>query len=216
MALVIRPQHRRHFPRILDEIFQLRRRVFVDRLGWSVPDDGGLREFDKFDFGACLHLAVLADGGRVVGTMRLTPSSEPNVTCDVLAGKIGHPIPRGDHLLEASRFCVDLNLPRDARAAALNDLWLSQFELYRKHGWTHVVTVTYARTIQPFVRAGGRIDVIGSPFVFPGDKEPSFAMIVSGGTDATIERISGRVSGALLDPDDDPSLIDLYGGQRAA
>jgi N-acyl-L-homoserine lactone synthetase len=218
MALVIRPQHRHRFGALLDEMYRLRRRVFVERLGWKIPGDDGVHETDQFDDGGCLHLVTFDANGRVAASSRLTPSTEPNVTCDVLQGQIDQPLPRGDHIVEVSRLCVDHALPEDVRKAALKDLRLSQFELYQKHGWTHVLSVAYVRSIQPWVRAGGQVDIIGSPTVFPGDKEPSFAVLM-GGTDegdAVIERHVGVVGGVLLDPADTPSLLDRFGEQRAA
>ncbi len=218
MALVIRPQHRDRFHALLGEMHRLRRRVFVERLGWRIPDDDGVHEIDDFDAGGCLHLVSFGPDGRVAGSSRLTPSLEPNVTCNVLQTQIDRPLPRGEHIVEVSRLCVDHNLPEAVRKEALKDLRLSQFELYRKHGWSQVLCVAYVRSMQPWIRAGGQVEVIGSPTTFPGDKEPSFAVLMAGTEegDAVVERHVGKVGGRLLDPLDDPSLIDRFGDQRAA
>jgi len=218
MALVIRPQHRDRFRNLLGEMHRLRRRVFVERLGWQIPGDDGVHEIDQFDAGACLHLVSFDKDGAVAGSSRLTPSLEPNVTCDVLQGQIDQPLPRGAHIVEVSRLCVDHDKPDEVRRAALKDLRLSQFELYKKHGWSHVLSVAYVRSIQPWIRAGGQVEIYGSPTVFPGDKEPSFAVLMSGTSegDAVIERHVGPVGGALMDPAEDPSLIEQFGEQRAA
>jgi N-acyl-L-homoserine lactone synthetase len=218
MALVIRPQHRDRFRKVLADMHRLRHRVFVERLGWQIPGDDGVHEIDQFDAGACLHLVALASDGSVAASSRLTPSLEPNVTCDVLQGQIDQPLPRAAHIVEISRQCVDHTKPEDVRRAAMKDLRQSQFELYKKHDWSHVLSVAYVRTIQPWIRAGGQVEVYGSPTVFPGDKEPSFAVLMSGTSegDAVIERHVGQLVGMLMDPADDPSLIDQFGEQRAA
>jgi len=219
LALVIRPQHRRELHAVLSEMHRLRRRVFVERLGWRITGDDGVHEIDDFDRGACLHLVALGPDGRVVATTRLTPSLEPNLTCAVLqeAGD-DRPTPRAPHIVEISRLCVDHEQSVEIRRRALKDLRVSQFELCRKHGWSHVLCTTYERNMQPWIRAGGPVDVLGAPIVLPGDREPSFAVLAAtiDEGDALIERHAGKLGGHLLDPLDDPSLLDRFGGQRAA
>jgi hypothetical protein len=54
--------------------------------------------------------------------------------------------------------------------------------------------------------------------MFPGDKEPSFAVMFGGSEDgeALVGRVVGKVGGRLLDPLDDPSLIERFGDKQAA
>ncbi len=211
MALVIRAHHRPLFTDLLDQMYRLRRRVFVERLGWKLDTDG-VREIDQFDTGGCLHLVALDDDGRVRATSRFTPSLEPNVTSDVLQAQMNGRFPRGEHIVEISRHCVDPDIDEETRKAALHDIRVSQGELTQKHGWTHSLGVSYDRHIQPWIRTGLRIEILGAPFKFPGDSEYSFGWMVSRNTEqpnAVLDLMGGQKR--LQDPDEDPGLIVRYG-----
>jgi acyl-homoserine lactone synthase len=212
MALVIRPHHRKVFAGLLEQMFRLRHRVFIERLGWKLDTDG-LLEMDQFDHGGCLHVVALDGEGRVRATSRLTPSLEPNVTCDVLQARMGASFPRGSHIVEVSRHCVDPDLEGQARQDVLSDIRISQAELSRRSGWTHKLGVSSQRHIQPWIRSGLKVEILGAPFVFPGDSEYSFGWMVSRNAEKpnAILDMLGADSGRLQDPDEDPSLIERFG-----
>ena len=212
MALVIRPHHRPVFTDLLDQMYRLRRRVFVERLGWKLDTDG-VHEIDQFDAGGCAHLVALDSEGRVRATSRFTPSLQPNVTSDVLQAQMGCEFPRADHIVEISRHCVDPDLDEDTRKTILLDIRVSQGELAQKHGWTHSLGVSYDRHIQPWIRSGLRIEILGAPFKFPGDSEYSFGWMVSRNTEQpnAVLDLMGTSPRRLQDPDEDPGLIARYG-----
>jgi N-acyl-L-homoserine lactone synthetase len=212
MALVIRCHHRLVFADLLEQMFRLRHRVFVDRLGWKLNTDG-LLEIDQFDHGRCLHLVVLDDEGRVRATSRLTPSLEPNVTCDVLQAQMGASFPRAAHIVEVSRHCVDPDLDEETRRETLLDIRIAQAELSNREGWTHKLGVSTNRLIQPWIRSGLKVDILGSPFMFPGESEFSFGWMVSRNEERpnAILEMLGADRGRLQDPDVDPGLLVRYG-----
>ena len=212
MALLIRAQHRPAFSSVIDHMYRLRRRVFVERLGWRLDTDG-VHEIDQFDGGDCINLVALNDAGEVSAAVRFTPSLEPNVTCDVLAAQMGCRFPRAAHIVEISRQCVDPALGEDERKAVLLDLRISQEELVRKFGWSHFLGVSYDRHIQPFVRIGMKVEILGAPFQFPGDSEFSFGWMVSQnpGKPNAIRDFLGTDVGRLQDPAEDPALFIRYG-----
>ncbi len=212
MALIIRSHHRSAFSSLLDEMYQLRRRVFVERLGWKLDTDG-IREIDQFDNGGCMHLVAFDPAGRVRATSRYTPSMEPNVTCDVLQDRMKCAFPRGPHIVEVTRHCVDPELDDATRKEVLLDMRVSQLELAHRHGWTHSLGVSYDRHIQPWIRVGMQVEVLGSPFLFPGDKEFSFAWMVSQNAEKpnAILDFLGADTGRLQDPDENPELLIRLG-----
>lgn len=216
MAIVIRPQHRSAFTGLLDQMYRLRHRVFIDRLGWKLDTDG-IKEIDQFDSGACLHVVALDAEGRVRATSRLTPSQEPNVTCDVLQAQMGAAFPRAPHIVEVSRHCVDPDLDETARKAVMLDLRVAQAELSRKQGWTHKLGVGPNALVQPWVRAGLKVEIVGAPFVFPGETEYSFGWLVSPNAERpnAVLDFLGEDSGRLQDPADDASLFARYGDRLA-
>lgn len=215
MAIIIRAHHRASFPSLLDQMYQLRRRVFVERLGWKLDTDG-VREIDQFDNGACMHMVALDQDGRVRATSRYTPSLEPNVTCDVLQDRMHGRFPRAAHIVEVSRHCVDPDIDDATRKAVLLDMRVSQHELARRHGWTHSLGVSYDRHIQPWIRVGMHVEILGAPFLFPGDKEFSFGWMVSQNAQQpnAILDFLGADAGRLQDPDENPALLASQGVRR--
>lgn len=216
MALVIRPQHRTAFAGLLDQMYRLRHRVFIDRLGWNLDTDG-LKEIDQFDNGACMHVVALDGEGRVRATSRLTPSLEPNVTCEVLQAQMNTQFPRAPHIVEVSRHCVDPELDEAARKDILVDIRVAQAELSRKLGWTHKLGISNGKHIQPWIRSGLKVEILGSPFIFPGESEYSFGWMVSPNLEQpnAILDFLGEDGGRLQDPLEDPSLFALYGDRLA-
>jgi N-acyl-L-homoserine lactone synthetase len=221
MSLLIRPCHHHHFRSVLRDSFRLRREVFVDRLGWSLPDgartaETGL-EYDEFDDNAASYLVNLGPGERVIATVRITPSVAPNLSCDVLAPQMGVAMPRGPHIVEMSRLCADPDLSREERWETMAELRACVGLLFLKNGWTHSVGVGYDRHIQPFIRSGITVQLLGPPMLFPGDSELSFAILATDPDrrQRVAELLAGRSVG-LQDPDEDPSLFTRYGDRAVA
>jgi N-acyl-L-homoserine lactone synthetase len=217
MALVIRPHHRGQFAVLLDQMYRLRRRVFVDRLGWELDAPGG-REIDRFDQGECRHLLTLDRQGRVLATVRLTPSTEPNVTCEVLQARFGVEAPRRQGLVELSRECVDPDLGRDERRAALEDLRASVFELFAREGWSGAIGVVYEPVVQKWIRSGARVRPLAGPCRWPGDSADTYLIqwtVDSLRADMPWRKLSGGQS-RLQDPQTDPELALRFGQPQAA
>lgn len=216
MALVIRPQHRNAFSGLLDQMYRLRHRVFIDRLGWKLDTDG-IKEIDQFDNGGCLHVVAMDAQGVVRATSRLTPSLEPNVTCEVLQAQMNVTFPRGEHIVEVSRHCVDPDMDDETRKDVLLDIRVAQAELSRKMGWTHKLGISNNKYIQPWIRSGLKVEILGSPFVFPGEKDFSFGWMVSPNVEKpnAILEFLGQDVGHLQDPAEDASLFARYGDRLA-
>jgi acyl-homoserine lactone synthase len=221
MSLLIRPCHHHAFSAVLRDTFRLRREVFVDRLGWTLPDgartaETGL-EYDAFDDNAAIYLVNLGAAEQVIATVRITPSTFPNLTCDVLAPQMGVAMPRGPHIVEMSRLCADPRLSREARRETMLELRACIGLLFLRDGWTHSVGVGYDRHIQPFIQSGMTVQVLGPPMLFPGDDELSFAILATDPDrpQRVAEMLAGRPA-CLLDPDEDPALFTRYGDRAVA
>src|SRR5437660_11588850 len=96
---------------LLTEMYRLRRRVFKDRLDWSVSVSGDL-ELDVYDALNPTYLVMVAPDGRdVLGCVRLLPTTGPTMLADTFPQLLGgREPPRSDRILESSRFCVDTRL----------------------------------------------------------------------------------------------------------
>jgi N-acyl-L-homoserine lactone synthetase len=218
MAILIRHHHREALAGLVDQLHRLRRRVFVERLKWSLPEGDGLHEIDQFDSADCLHLVVVDAGGRVRATSRVTPSLSPNLTCDVLAAEMGVTFPRGPDIAEVSRLCIDPDLDEDGRSAALLELRIAQVEVFARFGWKRTIGVAYERTLQAWIRSGMTVQVLGPPMKFPGDRHYAYAAVAAedpARPDGVLEFLGAR-EGALQDPDQDPSLLARFGRRAIA
>jgi N-acyl-L-homoserine lactone synthetase len=212
MAILIEASHREAAADLLNASFELRHKILVQRLGWQLPSGQAAREVDQYDAGDTCHLVSRTADGRVRGTMRLTPSLAPNVTCDVLQSSVPVPIPRGAHIVECSRLCVDLDMPSAERFAARADLFMSQLEMCERFGWTHTVGVLLQSVLLYFIRAGLAVDMLSPPLKFADSTETSVAFMLESGPEAlATARTVLRMQGSLQDPALDAALLNPAG-----
>lgn len=153
---------------LIDQMHVLRARVFRDRLGWDVDVVGG-RERDDYDALNPVYLLVVSDGTeQVVGCARLLPGAGPTMlgqTFPVLLD--GKPAPRGPHLVESSRFCIDTNAAGANTARGLHYATMLLFsgilDWATAHGHAQVMTVTDLRFERILKRAGLPFGRLGTP-----------------------------------------------------
>ncbi|MDZ7906284.1 MAG: acyl-homoserine-lactone synthase [Cypionkella sp.] len=107
MIIVIDALNQDRFADLLDEMFQLRARVFGDRLGWEVHIENG-REFDQFDDLNPAYVVGLDEQGHVVACARFLQTTGPHMLSDVFHAILdGQPPLRSASIWESTRFCVD-------------------------------------------------------------------------------------------------------------
>lgn len=221
MSLLIEPERRHRFQGVLRDFYRLRREVFVDRLQWSLPHTAAIAEtgleIDEFDGGEAVYLLNLDHQGRVVAGVRITPSTQPNLTCDSLGPRMGIRMPRGPHIVEMSRMCAEPRLSREDRRETMLELRMCIGLMFLRNGWSHSVGVGYDHHIQPFIRSGMTVQMLGPPTIFPGDTQLSFAIMASDpDRPARLARMmAGRPAG-LEDPGEDVSLFIRYGDRDVA
>jgi len=151
---------------LLAGMYRLRRRVFKDRLDWSVSVSGDM-ELDVYDTLNPTYLIALS-GDVVVGCVRLLPTTGPNMLCDtfpVLLG--GQAPPRSAKILESSRFCVDTRLATGLADNGLNRatfmLFAAMIESLRAASAASIVTVTDTRMERILRRAGWPLERLAPP-----------------------------------------------------
>ncbi len=220
MIIVIDALNRDRFGDLLDEMFQLRARVFGDRLGWEVDIRNG-REIDQFDRLDPAYVIGLDDEGHVVSCVRALQTTGPHMLSDVFQVLLdGEPPLRSATLWESTRFCVDTQrLCRDgntmkAVSLATCELMIGSLEYARRSGISDIITV-----IDPVVnRVLKRSD--NAPYDYVGStkqmgKVPAMAALL----DCTEERINRVRAFAGIDHDvfaDDDAVRTLLDARYAA
>ncbi|WP_194467845.1 acyl-homoserine-lactone synthase [Bradyrhizobium sp. CCBAU 53340] len=162
--------HTSQFGRHLDfltSMYQLRRRVFKDRLDWSVSVSGDL-EIDVYDTLNPTYLLVISDENEVLGCVRLLPTTGPNMLADTFTHLLGNRAAPSDvGILESSRFCVDTERSVDPGQSGFNRatfvLFAAMLESIRAAGAQSIVTVTDARMERILRRAGWPLERLCEP-----------------------------------------------------
>ncbi len=146
MIIVVDGLNRHQFSDVVDEMFELRARVFGDRLGWDVKIEDG-KEFDEFDHLDPAYVIGLDDGGNVVAAVRALQTTGPHMLSDVFSAILdGEPPIRSATMWESTRFCVDtqrLNRGKDKNSVsyATCELMIGSLEYAKNAGIQDIITV---------------------------------------------------------------------------
>lgn len=93
------------YARELDEMFQMRYRVFVEKRGWPLHSENG-RERDRFDTDGASYLLVTETDGSVSAAARLLPTTGSFLLSEPLADMVEGTLPAGPDVWEVSRLVV--------------------------------------------------------------------------------------------------------------
>ncbi|MEL7258963.1 MAG: acyl-homoserine-lactone synthase [Pseudomonadota bacterium] len=169
---------------LLLKYMEARKKIFIDRLKWHVPQTDGL-EFDQYDTPYC-RWVVLHEFGEVIGGVRLVPTTArcgiysymlrdaqagilPDLPTDVLFFKA--PVEAG--IWEASRFFISETVPAKRRRAVQSMLFGAMNDMAKENGALFILGIV------PYIwaRWARRLDVsatpIGAKFDIEGTKSQS-------------------------------------------
>ncbi len=168
MIRVVDGNNRGRFKSEIDQMFRLRKRVFLDRLQWDVKTQGDF-EIDEFDDLNPLYVLSVNEGaGDVVGSLRLLPTTGPNMLADVFPGLLpDSEVIRNPTIWESSRYCVDTQLAEQWGQHGVHhtsaELLLALCEIGMHVGLTFIVTVIDMRMERILRRLNCAGDRIGEP-----------------------------------------------------
>ena len=152
---------------LLAAMFRLRRRIFKDRLDWTVSVSGDL-ELDVYDALNPIYLVMVSGEREVVGCVRLLPTTGPTMLADTFPSLLtGLQPPRSNRILESSRFCVDTRLALESAGNGLNRatfiLFAAMIESLSLLNADSIVTVTDTRMERILRRAGWPLERLAAP-----------------------------------------------------
>lgn len=134
-------------------MFVARKEVFVDLLGWDVPVLDGRFELDHFDDSHARYLILLDEEGRHRASARLLPTTRPHILDSLFPELCQGELPRGPHVVEITRFCLDRHQNARERREARNRLVsaLADFALAERIAtYTGVAEIGWTQQILEF------------------------------------------------------------------
>lgn len=138
---------------LLQDMFEARKRVFVDLLGWDVSVLAGRYEIDRFDNGDAIYVIVTDSAGVHQASARLLPTVRPHILDTLFPSLCDAPVPRGPGTFEITRFCLERRLNARARRRARNELVLGLAHIALERGirrYTGVAELAWLRQILGF------------------------------------------------------------------
>lgn len=156
-----------HETELLLAFYQLRARVFSNRLGWEVQVSAG-SESDDFDALRPTYVLAITETGELAGGARLLSALGPTMAADVFPSLL----PNGtliahSAMVESSRFCVDTTLEEGRGAGSVHEATWTMFagiiEWCMANGFTEIVTVTDLRFERILARVGWPLQRLGEP-----------------------------------------------------
>jgi len=107
---------------VLREMFEERKRVFVDLLKWDVPVLAGRYEVDQFDTEHAAYIIITDDAGRHCGSARLLPTDQAHILDTFFQDLCDGAPPTGPQTREITRFCLSRRLTARERLNTRNRL----------------------------------------------------------------------------------------------
>jgi N-acyl-L-homoserine lactone synthetase len=154
----------RHDAAIRSAMWQDRKRVLIDRLGWDLQSPDGLHELDQYDGEDTLYLIVhQAQTGRHLGSVRLLPSTGPHLLGDVFPHLCADGVPLGPDVWEITRLVTAPALNRVEALQVRRQLSVALFEHALAHGITRYTMVTHLPWLPSLLSIGWDAEPLGMP-----------------------------------------------------
>ena len=173
---------------VLRNMFEARKRVFVDLLGWDVPVLAGRFEVDQFDTPEATYLVVTGPDGGHRASARLLPTLRPHLLNTVFADLCTDPVPRGAAIREISRFCLDRSLGARDRRIARDELVSALARFGAASGITQYTGVAEPGWLDQILAFGWRARRLGPAGAVSGVRLGALAIEIDAATPALLAR----------------------------
>lgn len=184
-------------PALMDEIYHLRHKVFVEKLGWSALKRNDCRDQDQFDNDDALHVADIKND-RVMAYCRLLPTVRPHLLShvypDLLQGKTYH---RAADIFEWTRLCARCEIG-DGDEVAARRLLVAIPELCLRFGISSLIAQSHPAWVGRLTRLGWDARPLSAPVVYDGRRTQALEARVSERTVST-SRKRLKIDAEILD-----------------
>lgn len=162
------------------DYLKLRKRFFVDELGWDIPHNDAV-EMDQYDNPLAHYSLVLRDG-EVIGGARTMPTTSSwgqytYMLRDAVAGKLADIPPRvlgaeieAADVWECTRLVMSDGVTcHQDRAHCLSLIVEGLADVARRHGARELMSLSPLSLMRALRQLGWQADRIGEPYDNPGD-----------------------------------------------
>ena len=181
MIEVVTSRNAQLYEGALRDMFHLRHRIFVERMGWEALRKDDRIERDQFDTDDAIYLLLTQDDGAVIGSHRMLPTTGPHLFSDVFPQACAvKGVQRGERILELTRTCVDEDLlDRKATELARKRIMVGLFEFCLRAGYDKVTIFTPTDLLFRYLLIGIDIKPLGMPMDVDGAKQVAVIVTVN-------------------------------------
>ena len=178
-------------------MFEDRKTLFVDLLGWDVPVVGGRYEIDSYDGDKAVYLIATDDGCIHQGSMRLLSTEGAHLLADRFASLCECDAPRGEQVREITRLCLPQRLGAPGRLRVRNRLISAMVDHALGSGITMLTGVVTAAFREEVLAMGWRAAPLGPARRIDGAFLGAFRIEICAGTTALLASNGIYVLGAI-------------------
>lgn len=153
---------------VMRAMFEARKRVFVDLLGWDLPVLAGKYEIDQYDAPQARYLILADTDQNHLASARLLPTTQPHILGDLFAGLCDTPPPTGQSTWEITRFCLDRFLRSPERRRWRDALVTALAHYALEHGITTYTGVAEQGWLDQILAFGWHAEPLGLPRTIDG------------------------------------------------
>lgn len=179
---------------VLRRMFEARKEVFVDLLGWDVPVLDGRYEIDQFDDEHAIYLVVAGRDGSHLASARLLPTTRPHILADLYGELCEEDVPRGSDIYEVTRFCLDRRIDAAARRDARDRLIGALAGFGAAHDINRYTGVADMGWFQQILAFGWRCRPLGLPRMIDGQMLVALAIEIDEETPRLLAEAGIRTS----------------------
>jgi acyl-homoserine lactone synthase len=172
--------------RTLRMMFEDRKTVFVDLLGWDLPVLDGRFEVDGFDDEDAVYVIVADPDGDHLGSARLIRTDRPHILDSMFPGLCAAAPPSGPRIFEITRFCLSPRRSAAARRRTRNRLVTGLARYALDAGIRTFTGVAELSWLQQILAFGWDCRPLGPPIRFECGLLGALAIEIDGKTPALL------------------------------
>lgn len=177
-------------------MFEDRKQLFADMLGWDVPVVDGRFEIDAFDDEHAVYVVATQDGAHI-GSMRLLPSTRPHILSALFPALCDGGVPIGGGIWEITRLCLPVRLGAAGRLAVRNRLISAMVDHALDSGVASLTGVVAWTFLEQVMGMGWRCAPLGPPTIIGGARLGAFRIDLDADTRADLAATGIYAAGTI-------------------